>query len=278
MPELPEVQTTVNGLQSLLGKEITNIKLYTTKLRYLIPKNIIKIAKNNKILEIYRIGKYIILKLSNNYSLVFHLGMSGRLRISKAINYQFVKHDHILLFIKNRKILSFNDPRKFGFIDLAISKKIYKKKYIIKLGLDPFDIKLNYHYLLNKISNSKVPIKQILLDQRIIAGIGNIYASEILYDAKISPFTPGFYLDNDKLKNLIKSIRKILKKAINFGGTSIRDYAAIDGTLGNFQHKFKVYNKEKQKILGFKIKRVVQYGRSTFYCPSVQKKIYNSNN
>ena len=148
MPELPEVQTTVNGLQSLLGKEITNIKLYTTKLRYLIPKNIIKIAKNNKILEIYRIGKYIILKLSNNYSLVFHLGMSGRLRIYKTINYQFVKHDHILLFIKNRKILSFNDPRKFGFIDLAISKEIYKKKYIIKLGLDPFDIKLTYLYLL----------------------------------------------------------------------------------------------------------------------------------
>ena len=278
MPELPEVQTTVKGLQSLLGKEITNIKLYTTKLRYLVPKNIIKIVKNNKILEIYRIGKYIILKLSNSYSLVFHLGMSGRLRISKIDNYRLVKHDHILLFIKNREILSFNDPRKFGFIDLLVSKELYKQNYIIKLGLDPFDTELNCNYLLNKINNSKVPIKQILLDQRIIAGIGNIYASEILYDAKISPFTQGFLLDSHRLKILIKSMRKILKKAIDVGGTSIKDYVAIDGTLGNFQKKFKVYNKEKQKILGFKIKRVVQYGRSTFYCPSVQKKICNSNN
>ena len=138
------------------------------------------------------------MKLSNSYSLVFHLGMSGRLRVYKIINYKFAKHDHILLFINNREILSFNDPRRFGFVDLLISKDIYKKKYIIKLGLDPFDIELNCNYLLNKINNSKVPIKQILLDQRIIAGIGNIYASEILYDAKISPFTSGFHLDNDK--------------------------------------------------------------------------------
>ena len=271
MPELPEVQTTIRGLQSLLNKEITNIKLYTRKLRYLIPKNIIKILKNTIILNIRRIGKYIIFELDNNYSFIFHLGMSGRLRISKIDDYLPIKHDHILLFINDRKILSYNDPRKFGFVDLIVSKEVYCKTYIAKLGIDPFDKKLTNNYLFNKIKTSSVQIKQILLDQRIIAGIGNIYANEILFDSKISPFIPGSYLDNASLSILIKSIRKILKQAINSGGTSMRNYVSTDGTLGNFQNKFKVYNKENKNISGFRIKRVVQYGRSTFYCPAIQK-------
>ena len=270
MPELPEIQTTIIGLQSLANKEITDIKLYSRKLRYLIPKNIIKILKNTKILKIHRIGKYIICELDNNYSLIFHFGMSGRFQISKIDNYLPIKHDHILIFFSSNKVLSYNDPRKFGFVDLIASKEVYKKTYISKLGLDPFDKKLTNNYLFEKIRFSSVPIKQILLDQRIIAGIGNIYASEILYDAKISPFIQGSCLDIVSLKRLIKSIRKILIKAIESGGTSIRNYISTDGTLGNFQNKFKVYGKENKNILGCKIKRVVQYGRSTFYCPEIQ--------
>jgi len=271
MPELPEVQTTVNGLQSLINKEITNIELYSIKLRYLIPKKIKKITKNNKILQIYRIGKYIILNLSNNYSIIFHLGMSGRLIISNKNKYKFAKHDHIVFFLNNYKILSFNDQRKFGFVDIVISKEIKKTKYILKLGLDPFDDNFTHKYLLDKIKNSIVPIKQILLNQSIIAGIGNIYANEILFEAKISPFIPGSLLSIAEIRKLINVSKKVLIRAINLKGTSIRNYTTTEGTLGNFQNKFKVYNKENKKILGFRIKRAVQYGRSTYYCPEIQK-------
>ena len=271
MPELPEVQTTVNGLQPLIHKEITKIKLYSTKLRYKIPKNITKVAKNLIILKIYRLGKYIIFNCSNNYSLVFHLGMSGRLKISNINDYDYKKHDHILLFINGFNILLFNDPRKFGFVDIVKTHLINNKKYIAKLGIDALDCNFTFNYLFVKIKNSKVTIKQILLNQGIISGIGNIYASEILFDAKISPFTRGSELSITQIRRLTQSIQKILYKAINFGGTSIRNYASTDGTLGKFQNKFKVYNKENKKILGFRIRRVIQSGRSTFYCPGIQK-------
>ena len=136
--------------------------------------------------------------------------------------------------------------------------------------MDALDNKLNVKYLQTKIGKSIVPIKQILLDQRIIAGIGNIYANEILYDAKISPFVKGCSLNLIKIKRIIISIKKILKKAINSGGSTLKDYVSVDGTLGNFQNKFKVYNLEGKKMLGGKIRRKIQYGRSTFYCPEVQ--------
>ena len=129
----------------------------------------------------------------------------------------------------------------------------------------------------NKIKNSIVPIKQILLNQSIIAGIGNIYANEILFEAKISPFVSGSLLNVSDLKKIINSSRKILIRAINSKGTSMKNYTTADGTLGNFQTKFKVYNKENQKISGYRIKRTVQYGRSTFYCPEIQKILLKKN-
>ena len=269
MPELPEVQTTIQGLQTLLNQEINNIKIYTTKLRYEIPKKTKKILKNRKIINIYRIGKYIVVNVQNHYSLIFHLGMSGRLRILKSSKYIKKKHDHFTLTTK-KNILIFNDVRKFGFIDLLKTKEIQKKHYISKLGIDALDIKLNEQYFKNKISKSIVPIKQILLDQRIIAGIGNIYANEILYEAKISPFVKGCSLTIFEIKKIIRSIKKILRIAIKSGGSTLRNYVSTDGTLGNFQNNFKVYNKKDKKISGFKIKRTIQYGRSTFYCPEIQ--------
>ena len=269
MPELPEVQTTVQGLQILLNKKITNIKIYSTKLRYKIPKNIQKILKNSKIIKIYRIGKYIVVNSQNHYSLIFHLGMSGRLRILKPSTFVNKKHDHFILKTK-KNILIFNDARRFGFIDLFRTKKISKKHYISRLGLDALDRKLNGLYFRDKICKSIVPIKQILLNQEIIAGIGNIYANEILYDAKISPFTKGYSLTILEIKKIIKSIKKILRIAINSGGSTLKDYVSVDGTVGNFQNNFKVYNRDGQKRLGHKIKRIMQYGRPTFYCPDMQ--------
>ena len=269
MPELPEVQTTVDGLKSLLDVKITNIKLYSRKLRHKIPINIKKFVKNSKIQKIYRIGKYIIVENDKHYSIIFHLGMSGRLKIENN-RYKKLKHDHVVFNFNNKKILIFNDQRKFGFLDLVLTKNIRKTKYINKLGIDPFDKKLNSHFLSEKLKNSIVPIKQILLDQTVISGIGNIYASEILFDSKISPFIPVKNLTNEDFAKIIISTRKILRKAIKSGGTSIRDYRSVEGIIGNFQNNFKVYNKENKKIKGFRIKRAVQYGRSTFYCPEFQ--------
>ena len=275
MPELPEVQTTVNGLQIIIKQYIISIRINTTKLRYLIPKNITKLANNRKVLKIYRIAKYIIFELSDDMTLILHLGMSGIIKLFKINDYKMKKHDHILINLNNENILVFNDPRKFGFIDFSMTSKLKNKKYFSKLGLDPFEKKFNKEYLLNKFNKSKSSIKQLLLDQKIITGIGNIYACEILYEAKISPFMPGNQLDACMIERLIKSIRKVLKKAILFGGATLKNYISADGTLGNFQNKFKVYNKEDKKISKFKIVRIKQCGRSTFFCPGLQKSKYN---
>ena len=272
MPELPEVETSIRGLRQLINTTIIKIEVHTVKLRYPIPKNIYKIRKGKKITDIKRIGKYILIYLKKNLLLVIHLGMSGRLRILKKNNYKKEKHDHFVLLNDKNYSIIFNDPRKFGFIDFSETNLILKKDYILKLGIDALDSKLNPSYLFSKISKSVVPIKQILLNQKIIAGIGNIYASEILYDAKISPLVRGKDLKIEDLKLLIASIRKILKKAINAGGSTLKDYVSTDGTVGNFQYSFKVYNKSGEKITGHLIKKIVQYGRSTFYCPDIQKK------
>ena len=270
MPELPEVETSVKGLNILIGLKVYKVKIYTKKLRYIIPKSIIKIQKDSKIINIQRIAKYILIHFSSNFSIVVHLGMSGRLKIQSELTKRN-KHDHFIIYFKNSKILVLNDPRKFGFIDFDHTKKIYSRKYFTVLGIDALSKKLNINYIYKKISKSEVPIKQILLNQHIVSGIGNIYANEILFDSRISPFTKGKNLKIYQLTRLIKSIRKILVKAIKYGGSTIRDYASPDGKLGNFQSNFFVYNKEGKKISKFAIKKVIQYGRSTYYCPELQK-------
>lgn len=273
MPELPEVETTIKGLKLLIGNFIIGVKIHTPKIRFLIPKNIINIKKNIKIEKINRRGKFILILLSNNHLIVIHLGMSGRLRLFNANNYQKLKHDHFLFKTNTEHLLVFNDPRRFGFIDYDKSNEIKKRKYMINLGIEALDNNLNGKYLLSKISKKMVPIKQILLDQSIIAGVGNIYASEILFNAKLSPFELGKNLNITQCNTLIVSVKKILKKAISCGGSSLKDYVSTDGTLGSFQNNFKVYNKEGFTIRGKIIKKIAQYGRSTYYCPKIQIRI-----
>jgi len=269
MPELPEVETTVKGLEPILKQKIFNVTIHTKKLRLKIPNGIKNILNNSKISNIRRIAKYIIIDLDKEYTIVVHLGMSGRIKTTYS-KYKRIKHDHFIVNFYNGNTLIYNDPRKFGFIDLVKTKDILNQKYIINLGIDALSPALNSKILYNKISKSEVPIKQILLNQKLIAGIGNIYASEILFDAKISPLILGKELEISLISKLIKSTRKILYKAIRFGGSSIRDYRSTDGTLGNFQSNFMVYDKEGKKIGRDKVKKIVQYGRSTFYCPKLQ--------
>ena len=270
MPELPEVETTIRGLKFIINSSILNIKIHTPKLRFFIPKNI-SLLNNIKVQGLKRIGKYIIINLENEFSIIIHLGMSGRLRLIKAINFNLQKHDHCVILTNKKYLLVFNDPRKFGFIDYQFTSKIHEIKYFLNLGKDGLSKSLNGQYLYKKINKSVVPIKQILLNQNIISGIGNIYASEILYNAKISPFDRGKDLSLIDCKQIVISTKKILKKAIAAGGSTLKNYVSTNGTIGNFQNNFKVYNNESKKIHGNAIKKVIQYGRSTYYCPKIQK-------
>ncbi len=239
MPELPEVETTIKGLEIISKHKIFNVKIHTNKLRFKIPTSLKNKLLKYTISNIRRIAKYIIIDLDSKYSIIIHLGMSGRLKTYFS-KFKKEKHDHFIIFFFNGKILVYNDPRKFGFIDIVKTEDLQKQKYILSLGIDALSPRLTPNYMYNKISKSNVPIKQILLNQRIIAGIGNIYASEILFDAKISPLILGKDLQISRIMKLIKSIRKILKEAIKYGGSSIRNYRSTDGTLGNFQSNFRV--------------------------------------
>ena len=268
MPELPEVETTVKSLNILKNKKVINVDIHIKKLRYLVPHLDLKNIINYKIIKLRRIAKYIIIDFDNVKSVIIHLGMSGRLKIVKP-NVLLNKHDHLVLKFNNLKLI-FNDPRRFGFADIVNSEKITNVSYIKKLGIDALSNKLSEDYLFNKFKNSQVLVKQLLLNQYIVAGIGNIYASEILFDARISPLIKGKYLNKYQIGTIILSTKKILKKAIRFGGSTINDYVSPDGTLGNFQNNFKVYSKEGEMINGCKIKKVILYGRSTFFCPKIQ--------
>ena len=275
MPELPEVQTTVSCLQLLVNKKINSININTKKLRYTIPINSILQVKNKEIIKIYRIAKYIIFEINNNFSLIFHLGMSGRMKLLQFYEYKKEKHDHIVIKLSNDNILIFNDPRKFGFVDFSFTSEMKNKKYLMKLGADPFEKNFNRNYLFNNFKKSKASIKQLLLNQKIVSGIGNIYACEILFDAKISPFILGNQMNKQMINKLIVSTKKILTKAISQGGSTLRNYMSADGTLGNFQNNFKVYNRENTKIGNFKIRRIKQSGRSTYFCPKLQRSKFN---
>ena len=272
MPELPEVETTIRGLQLIVNSTIHTIEIHTPKLRFFIPKKITRIKKGISIKNVSRRGKYIFIYLNNNNIIVIHLGMSGRLRLINKNKFKKQKHDHFIIRTNHDHCIIFNDSRRFGFVDYASKKNIFEKKYILNLGKDALSTSLTGEYIFLKISKSMVPIKQILLNQSIIAGIGNIYASEILFNARISPLKKGKDLSLKESNQLVNSIRKILKNAIKAGGSTLRDYISTDGIVGNYQNNFRVYSKDGQKILGKTIKKIIQYGRSTYYCPKIQKK------
>ena len=214
MPELPEVETTVKSLNILKNKKVINVDIHVKKLRYLVPHLDLKNIINCKIINLRRIAKYIIIDFDNIKSVIIHLGMSGRLKIVKP-NVLLNKHDHLVFKFNNLKLI-FNDPRRFGFVDIVNSEKINNISYIKRLGIDALDNKLSEDYLFNKFKNSQVLIKQLLLNQYIVAGIGNIYACEILYDAKISPLRKGSSLKRSHIGTILKSTRKILKKHFKY--------------------------------------------------------------
>ena len=273
MPELPEVEIIVRGLKkNILGLKVEEFKIINKRLRYDI-SNIMSVLYNKKTIKhIFRIGKYGIIILSGKYHIMFHLGMTGKFRFSKNSNDK-KKHDHISIRLNNGIILTYNDVRKFGYFSIISNPiNLYKFK---NLGKEPFLLKNSASLLWEALKNKKKNLKSLLLDQGFIEGIGNIYASEILFDSKIYPFEIANKLNKSRFYKLLESTEKILKKAISKGGVTIKDYQNINGELGYFKNNLKVYGREGLTCFNCKnlIIKVKRYGRSTFYCKNCQKKI-----
>jgi formamidopyrimidine-DNA glycosylase len=279
MPELPEVETIKEALKkSISNAKIESITIRNRKFREEVPSDFERIVVDTTITKIYRNAKYLVLELSNNYSIIWHLGMSGKVKIQETLPSEIEKHDHIT--IKTDKgYITYNDARRFGLMTYCESDKINRHHLFANIGIDPFNSDLTAYYLATKLKNKKNPIKLSLLDQSIINGIGNIYASEALYDANISPLRESNTLTLNELDMLILSVRKILEKAIKAGGSTLKDYRKPDGSMGYFQNSHCVYDKEGHRCPNCTcdinktkgIKRIVQGGRSTFYCETKQK-------
>ena len=286
MPELPEVEVVKQSLErTIKNKYIIDILVRNPNLRLKITSKFAKILKKKTILNIKRIAKYIIFELSYDQYLIIHLGMSGTLHLVTSkksnlnTNLSFYsstnlpkKHNHIEINFGNFKIV-YNDPRRFGFFKIVNSKKKLNN-YFSKKGLDPLQKQFNFKYLFEKFKNRKKNIKNILLDQNIISGIGNIYASEILFFCKINPNKEGRLIKTNEIKKIIKYSKLVLNKAIKKGGSSILNFRSTQGNMGNYQDEFKVYGKENKKCPNknckFKILKLNISNRSTFYCQNCQ--------
>lgn len=279
MPELPEVETIKNAIKKGIGcAKILDIEIRNRRLRDLIPDDMEHIVKNARIINYERIAKYIVIHLDNDFCIIWHMGMSGKVKISDEIN-AIDKHDHITIKTSNG-FLTYNDPRRFGLFTYCKKDEISKNKYLKNVGIDPFSKVIDAKYLYNNLQKKKSTlIKAALLDQTIIAGIGNIYASEILYESRILPTRTCDKITLDECNLIIENTKKVLQKAIDAGGSTLRDYKKPDGSLGYFQNMHCVYNKTGQKCphctCDIKttggIKSINIAGRSTFYCESLQK-------
>ncbi len=269
MPELPEVETVKRGIQILCNLQIKHVFRSDKNLRLNSAQNF-DLLKNQKIIDIKRRARYLICEISNQNNLIIHLGMSGRLTIG---DFNHKKHDHFACQFANDKWLVFNDARRFGFVDLVKNQDLQNHQFLKKLGVEPLDDDFNPDFLSKKLKNKAINIKTAIMNNEIVVGVGNIYASESLFDSKISPLKVANKLTKIEVENLVKSIKKTLTNAINKGGSTISDYVNASGTFGGYQSDFKVYGRNNQNCFSCtaKITRITQNGRSTFYCDNCQK-------
>lgn len=273
MPELPEVETVCRGLDPVLtGQVITRVDMHRGDLRKPFPKNLKTHVESAQVTHIMRRAKYILVHLDNDYVLVMHLGMSGRI-VFHPRDYKPQAHDHFILHLKDGQQIVFNDPRRFGIVDLVKESELDAHTLFSHLGPEPLSNNFSGPVLASALTNKKAAIKQVIMDQQIVVGVGNIYASEALFLAKISPVKAAGIVKGDKAEALTAAIKSVLQKAIKAGGSTLRDHRQANGELGYFQHSFSVYDREGLPCSGCKgvIKRIVQGGRATFYCPKCQK-------
>lgn len=281
MPELPEVETVLRGLTPvLLNNKISEIRLHRKDLRVPFPEDMeVKLA-GRTILSLTRRAKYILVHFQGEYVLAIHLGMSGRISIiPQGKKYSPKKHDHMVITLKLGQKIIYNDPRRFGMVFILDEAELGTHSSFCHLGPEPLGNKFSADYLKGALKNKKTSIKQALLDQRVVVGVGNIYACEALYQSRIDPKKVARSISGKKIEDLVVAIRDVLSRAIAAGGSTLKDYRHTDGNLGYFQHNFSVYDCENNacpdcdcdinKIGG--IKRIIQSGRSTFYCPRKQR-------
>ena len=271
MPELPEVETTVRGLRPVLeGHRLTKVEPRRADLRHAIPPDLRQRMTGATVTGLGRRAKYGLIETDRGDTMIFHLGMSGRWRIDPE---EIGKHDHLILETDAGHRLALNDPRRFGSLDLVPTEDLEDFPAFKALGPEPLGPELSTAYLTDKLEGRIAPIKLLLLDQRVVAGLGNIYVCEALNVARIAPRKPGGEVAGAQLKRLVDAIPAVLESAIEAGGSTLRDYARPDGELGYFSKQFRVYGREGEKCPydGGIIERQVDGGRSTFWCPKCQK-------
>ena len=287
MPELPEVETVRRGLQPVLeGQRLSRVEARRADLRFPFPDGFVQRLTGARIERLQRRAKYLMAELDRGETLVMHLGMSGRFEITQPEGYvrpgEFhyaadpdPKHAHVVFETEDGGRVTYYDPRRFGYMDLIETAALPNHPWFAGLGPEPLSDDFDAKLLNAAFAGRKQGPKTLLLDQRIVAGLGNIYVCEALNRSKISPFKPAGTIAAKRLPLLVDTIREVLAEAIEAGGSTLRDYAAADGALGYFQHRFRAYDREGEPCLnpgctGI-IAREVQAGRSTFYCATCQK-------
>jgi formamidopyrimidine-DNA glycosylase len=268
MPELPEVETTVRGLERVLkGRRIERIEARRPDLRRAFPEGLGQRLTGARVTHLRRRAKYGLIDTDRGDTLVFHLGMSGHWRIDPS---QTAKHDHFIIETDEGRRLALNDARRFGSLDLVRTDALEQWPPFAALGPEPLD--LDPRELKRRLAGRTAAIKLLLLDQGIVAGLGNIYVCEALYRAGIHPKRAGGSVSLERLKRLVPAIHDVLAEAIAAGGSTLRDFASPDGELGYFPKSFAVYDREGKPCgCGGTVRRIVQGGRSTFYCPACQR-------
>ncbi|MGJ0510405.1 MAG: bifunctional DNA-formamidopyrimidine glycosylase/DNA-(apurinic or apyrimidinic site) lyase [Methylocystis sp.] len=289
MPELPEVETVRRGLlPALAGARIARVEQRRPDLRFPFPPGFVERVTGRRVLGLRRRAKYLLADLDSGETLVMHLGMSGSFRVDGATPGLFhhprdknAAHDHVVFHMESGARVTYNDPRRFGFMLLIPTPELDRHKLFEGLGVEPLGPALDAAFLARAFRGRKAPTKALLLDQRLIAGLGNIYVCEALHRAGVSPLAAGGSLvkaagaPTAALGRLPGAIREVLEAALAAGGSSLRDHRQADGSLGYFQHRFRVYDREGAACptpgCHGAILRAVQSGRSTFYCPDCQK-------
>jgi formamidopyrimidine-DNA glycosylase len=294
MPELPEVETVRRGLEpAMVGARFTKVAQRRPDLRFPFPERFAQRLDGQEVQSLSRRAKYLLADLSSGEVLVMHLGMSGRFlvtqggktRVPGEFHYEhggLGAHDHVVFQLSNGATITYNDARRFGFMDLVPRSGIETSKHFSGMGIEPLGNELSGETIARLFQGKRTPLKAALLDQRLIAGLGNIYVCEALFRTGLHPEAPAGSLatktgkPTEKAHRLADIIRDVLAEAVEAGGSTLRDHAQVDGSLGYFQHSFKVYDREGEACVTpactGTVTRLVQSGRSTFYCPVCQKR------
>ena len=272
MPELPEVETVVKGLEkSITGKRILSVQLSGKKMRVDIPSNFIEVVKDKVITNVTRRAKYILIGLENEHSIVIHLGMSGKVLAGAKLESN--KHDHAKFKLSNNISMVFNDPRRFGLITCVHNNSLLVHPLFKNLGVEPLTTDFTGSYIKKLSLKRSGNIKSFIMNGNLIVGVGNIYASESLFRSAIHPLTCTGSIRKTQASLLATVIKEVLKKAIESGGSTLRDYVRSSGDIGNFQHKLMVYGRAGKLCVkcNSSIEKIIISNRATYFCPSCQK-------